>query len=207
MCQGAVSLLSVILAVAAISCGGGGSGTKTPIATSSTNVRTATLPAGLQAVDGNYSGVLGNFKINQGSIFDAKPCSASLGHEPPFPSDYHTSELWVDAFTSKAQPNYCADDDRLTAIFEYRESSILKRGYFYNLPLVVNFNRLREPPRLLDVEGYDAIVGIDAPGSEQVYLYAIERDPRGDAPGIFVFVLGPSLDVPLAQRLASQLLR
>ena len=95
-----------------------------------------------------------------------------------YPSDYKQSELWADAFDDAAQPNYCADDNRLTAIFEYTASTTIKRGYFYELPLVVNFNRLREPPRLLDVEGHDGIVGIDAPGSEQVYLYVIERIPK-----------------------------
>jgi hypothetical protein len=159
-------------------------------------------------VDGNYNGVLGSFKINEGSIFNAaNPCSASLGESETYPSDYKQSELWADDFTSKAQPNYCADDNRLTAIFEYGNDSIIKRGFFYELPFAVTFNRLRTPPSLLDVAGYNAIVGIDAPGSEQVYLYAIERDPRGDVPGIFVFVLAPNLDVALAQRLAAQLLR
>ncbi|MBI4570857.1 MAG: hypothetical protein HY723_02820, partial [Chloroflexi bacterium] len=84
---------------------------------------------------------------------------------------------------------------------------ILKRGYFYELPLVVNFNRLREPPELLEVEGHAAIVGVDAPSSEQVYLYAIERTPEAGQPGIFVFVLATNLDVDFAAQVASSLMR
>ena len=161
----------------------------------------------LTLVGDRYIGQLGDFRVNQGSVFDGgRPCSASFGEFGPFPSDHHQSELWLDAFSSSALPNFCADDDRLTAVFEYAERGILKRGYFYQAPLAVGFNALREPPQLLEVEGHPAIVGRDAPSSKQVYLYAIERFPDGDTPGIYVFVLTGDSDIALARETAAELL-
>jgi hypothetical protein len=186
---------AAVLAALLAGCGGGGGGSPTP-----------TFPPGLQGVDGDYTGILGDFRVNAGDLFAAKPCSASLGEFPPFPSDHRQSELWVDAFSPAAVPNFCADDDRLLAIFEYRDDAIIRRGYFYELPLVVSFNQLRDPPALLQIGDHEAIVGIDAPGSEQVYLYAIDRLPEGDVPGIFVFVLGTDLNVAAATRLAAELM-
>jgi hypothetical protein len=191
MRQGAVSLLSVILAIAAISCGGGDGATNTPIA-SSTSIASATLPASLQATDGNYTGVLGDFGINQGDFFASKPCAGGLGEQQTYPTDYKRSELWSKVFTSQAQPDYCADDNRLIQIFQYVDDTILRRSYFYELPLVMNFNRLREPPRLIRVDGYEAIVGEETSGT--VYLYVIEREPGPDQQGIFDFVLAPDAD-------------
>lgn len=187
----AVALLAALLA----GCGGGGGGRATP-----------TPPAGLRAVDGDYRGILGDFRVNAGDLFAAQPCSASLGEFPPFPSDHTKSELWSAAFSPAAVPNFCADDNRLLAIFEYVEDGILKRGYFYELPLVVSFNQLRNPPELLEIEGHAAILGRDAAPSEQVYLFAIERAPSGAEPGIFVFVLAFELGVERAKELAAEMM-
>lgn len=160
----------------------------------------------LTNVGGRYIGPLGDFRVNQGKVHDGDPCSASLGEFGPFPSDFLQSELWLEAFSSKATPNFCSDDDRLLAIFEYRDTAILKRGYFYQSPLSINFNELREPPQLLEVAGRPAIVGIEAPPSEQVYLYAIERFPTDEEAGIFVFVLAGESDPAVAREIAEELL-
>ena len=160
----------------------------------------------LTNVGGRYIGPLGDFRVNQGKVHDGDPCSLSLGHADTFPSDFRQSELWLEAFSSKATPNFCSDDDRLLAIFEYRDTAILTRGYFYQAPLSVNFNELGEPPQLLEVAGRPAIVGIDAPPSEQVYLYAIERFPTEGVAGIFVFVLAFESDPALAREIAEELL-
>ena len=160
----------------------------------------------LTNVGGRYIGPLGDFRVNQGKVHDGDPCSLSLGHSDTFPSDFRQSELWLEAFSTKAIPNFCMDDDRLLAIFEYRDTAIVTRGYFYQAPLSVNFNELREPPQLLEVAGRPAIVGIDALPSEQVYLYAIERFPTDGVAGIFVFVLAFELDLAQASEIAEELL-
>ena len=161
----------------------------------------------LTLVGDQYIGPLGDFRVNQGSVFDGKPCSLGFGHEGPFPFDYRDSELWLDIFSPRAQPDFCADDDTLSAIFEYPETGIIKRGFFYQAPLAVSFNALREPPELLEIEGHPAILGLEAPSSEQVFLYAIERFPEDGTPGIFVFVMGLNLDVDLTRDVAEQLLQ
>ena len=160
----------------------------------------------LTNVGGRYIGPVGDFRVNQGKVHDGDPCSASAGEFGPFPSDFLQSELWLDAFSTSARPNFCSDDDRLLAIFEYRDTAILKRGYFYQAPLSVGFNELREPPQLLEVAGRPAIVGIEAPPSEQVFLYVIERFPTDDVAGIFVFVMGAESDPALASEIAEELL-
>ena len=160
----------------------------------------------LTLVGDQYIGPLGDFRVNQGSVFDGKPCTSGFGHEGPYPFDYRESELWLDTFSPTAQPDFCADDDTLSAIFEYPDTGIIKRGFFYQAPLAVNFNALREPPELLEIEGHPAILGREAPSSEQVFLYAIERFPEDGAPGIYVFVMGLDLDVDLAQEIAKDLL-
>lgn len=161
---------------------------------------------GLTAVGDEYIGLLGDFRVNQGSVFDGKPCTSGYGHEGPFPFDYRESELWLDVFSPKAQPDFCADDDTLSAIFEYPATGIIKRGFFYQTPLAVGFNALRAPPELIEIEGHPAIIGLEAPSSEQVFLFAIERFPQDDTPGIFVFVMGLGLDVDLTREVAEQLL-
>ena len=105
-----------------------------------------------------------------------------------------------------ATPNFWSDDDRLLAIFEYRDTAIVKRGYFYQAPLSVGFNELREPPQLLEIAGRPAIVGFGMASSEQVKLYAIERFPTDGAPGIFVSVLAFELDLAQASEIAEELL-
>ncbi len=161
----------------------------------------------LTLVGDQYIGPLGDFRVNQGSVFDGKPCTSGYGHEGPFPFDYRESELWLDMFSPRAQPDFCADDDTLSAIFEYPDTGIIKRGFFYQPPLAVHFNALRAPPELIEIEGHPAIIGLEAPSSEQVFLFAIDRFPEDGTPGIFVFVMGLDLDVDLAQEIAKDLLR
>lgn len=161
----------------------------------------------LTLVGDRYVGTIGDFRVNDGSRLDGgPPCSASIGEFGPYPSDHRESELWSDVFSERAQPNFCADDDRLLAIFEYTDEAIVRRGYFYVQPLAVGFNVLRAEPELIEIDGHPAIVGIDERPSEQVYLYAIERFPDGETPGIFVSVLGSGEDVDRATELAAQLL-
>ncbi len=160
----------------------------------------------LTLVGDQYIGRLGDFRVNQGSVFDGKPCSSGIGEFGPFPFDYQESELWLDAFGPRAQPDFCTDDDTLSAIFKYTDRGIIKRGFFYQAPLAVHFNALREPPELLEIEGHPAILGREAPSSEQVFLYAIERIPEDGIPGIYVFVMGLDLDVDLALEIARDLL-
>ncbi len=146
----------------------------------------------LTLVGDQYIGPLGDFRVNQGSVFDGKPCSLGFGHEGPFPFDHRDSDLWLDVFSPGAQPDFCADDDTLSAIFEYTDSGIIKRGFFYQTPLAVNFNALRAPPELIEIEGHPAILGLEAPSSEYTRLWAIERFPEDGTPGIYVFVLAPT---------------
>lgn len=157
----------------------------------------------LTLVGDRYIGPLGDFLLNQGSVFDGKPCSLGYGHEGPFPFDYRESELWLDIFSPNAQPDFCADDDTLSAIFEYPDTGIIKRGYFYQTPLAVNFNALREPPELLEIEGHPAILGRNPPPSEYAFLWAIERFPEDGTPGIYVFVVALT---DLAPEIAKDLL-
>ena len=159
----------------------------------------------LTNVGGESSGPLGDFRVSQGKVHDGDPCSASAGEVGPFPSDFLQSELWLDTFSTNARPNFCRDDDRLLAIFEQRDTAIVRRGYFYQAPLSVHFNELREPPQLLEIAGWPAIVGFGTPSSEQVKLYAIERFPTDGAPGIFVSVLALELDLAQASALAAGL--
>lgn len=160
----------------------------------------------LTLVGDQYIGPLGDFRVNQGSVFDGKPCSRGIGEFGPFPFDFHQSELWLDVFSSRAQPDFCADDDTLSAIFEYTDRAIMKRGFFYQAPLAVSFNALREQPQLLEVEGHPAILGLEASPSEQVFLWAIERFPERDTPGIYVFVMAVDSDAELAREIAEELL-
>lgn len=161
----------------------------------------------LTLVGDRYIGPLGDFLVNQGNVLDGKPCSLGYGHEGPFPFDYRESELWLDIFSSTAQPDFCADDDTLSAIFEYPDTGIIKRGYFYQTPLAVNFNALSAPPELIEIKGHPAIIGLVAPSSDHVSLFAIERFPEDGTPGVFVFVMGQDLDVDLTREVAERLLR
>ena len=160
----------------------------------------------LTNVGGEYIGPLGDFRVNQGKVHDGDPCSASAGEVGPFPSDFLQSELWVEAFSTSARPNFCSDDDRLLSIFEQRDEAIVRRGYFYQAPLSVGFNELREPPQLLEVAGRPAIVGFARPSSGNITLYAIERFPTDGVPGIFVSVLAFELDLALTREIAAELL-
>lgn len=157
----------------------------------------------LTLVGDQYIGPLGDFRVNQGNVLDGKPCSLGYGHEGPFPFDYRESELWLEMFGPNAQPDFCADDDTLSTIFEYPESGIIVRGFFYQTPLAVNFNALREPPELLEVEGHPAIVGKHMAPSEYARLWAIERFPEDGTPGIYVSVLALT---DQAQEIAEDLL-
>lgn len=157
----------------------------------------------LTLVGDQYIGPLGDFRVNQGSVFDGKPCSLGYGHEGPYPFDYRESELWLDMFSPSAQPDFCADDDTLSTIFEYPGTGIIKRGFYYQTPLAVNFNALRDPPELLELEGHPAILGRNAAPSEYAYLWAIERLPEDGTPGIYVFVLALT---DQAQEIAKDLL-
>jgi hypothetical protein len=160
----------------------------------------------LTLVGDRYVGVTGPFRVNQGDLFAARPCSASLG-EGMFPSDFRESELWSDLFSPLAQPNFCADDDRLLAVSERRGDAVLQRRYFYELPLAVTFNELREEPQLITIEGYPAIIGVEVAPSDQVYVYAIEREPDAGRDGIMVFVTVGEADTELAIQAVAELLR
>ncbi len=157
----------------------------------------------LTLVGDQYIGPLGDFRVNQGNVLDGKPCSIGYGHEGPYPFDYRESELWLDVFSPKAQPDFCADDDTLSAIFEYPDTGIIKRGYFYQTPLAVNFNALREPPELMEIEGHPAILGRSPPPSGSAFLWDIERFPEDGTPGIYVFVVALT---DLVQEVAKDLL-
>ena len=154
-------------------------------------------------VGDQYIGPLGDFRVDQGNVLDGKTCSLGYGHEGPYPFDYRESELWLDVFSPSAQPDFCADDDTLSTIFEYPDTGIIKRGFFYQAPLAVGFNALREPPELIEIEGHPAILGKGAAPSEYARLWAIERFPEDGTPGIYVFVVALA---DQAQEIAKDLL-
>lgn len=161
----------------------------------------------LTQVGDRYIGPLGDFRVNEGSVLDGKPCSGGIGEMGPFPSDHRESELWLGAFSESAVPDFCSDDDRLNAIFEYTDTAIIKRGFFYQAPLAAHFNALGGPPELLSIDARPAVLGEEASPSEQVVVWAIERFPEDDAPGVYIFVMGFSLDAEMVQEIARDLLR